>query len=141
MDKKRILSLFLATFVGALLGYFGRDLPALLSQEEDLPTQLESGEYAGEEVLKIAVKKEDGTPLTGFEIDLWAEGKTEGPPTAAIEETDENGIATFNLKPGTYWQGYNLSNWPEDLQVPIGQREIEVKEGEINEVALTIKSK
>lgn len=141
MEKKFIVALLAAFAIGTVAGYFVRDLPSLLSRKEDLPTKLEEGEYIGDEVLEVTVKKEDGTPLVGFEIDLWAEGKTEGPPTAAIKETDSNGVATFHLKSGTYWQGFNLSNWPSDLETPIGQRKIVVREGEINTVTVTLKSK
>jgi len=139
--NKRYVATILAAFIlGGVAGYFVRDLPALLSQKEDLPGSFGdiSEEYAGEEVLKITLLREDGTPLTGFEVDLWADGKVEGPPTAAIGETSEDGVATFNLKPGTYWQGFNLTDWPEDLEIPVGQREITVKSGEVTEVTITL---
>jgi len=133
---------FLAVFlVGGFVGYFVRDLPAFFSQEEDLPGQLAGGEYVGDEVLEITVVREDGTPMVGLEIDLWAEGKAEGPPTAAIGETNEEGVATFHLRPGTYLQGFNLSSWPEDLELPVGQREIVVQAGKTNAVSVTLKSR
>lgn len=139
MDRKRVVVILISFLVGAVAGYFIRDLPALLSKKEDLPSQLAEGEYTGDEVLKITVLREDGTPLTGFEVDLWAEREIEGPPTAAIGETDESGVATFYLKPGTYWQGFNLTDWPSDLEIPVGQQEIIVKSGEENVVTITLK--
>lgn len=141
MNKKYIAGLLVVLVIGVVSGYLLRDLPLLRPKQEDLPGELESGEYVGDEILKVKLVKEDGTPLPDFEIDLWAEGKTEGPPTAAIEETDEEGIATFHLKPGTYWQGFNLSNWPEDLETPVGQRKVTVKSGEINSLTITLKSR
>jgi hypothetical protein len=138
---KKVLSIVLAFVIGGIAGYFARDLPALLSKDEDLPTQLEQGEYAGNDVLEVTIQKKDGSVLAGIEVDLWADGKQEGPPTAAIEETDTRGIATFNLKPGTYWLGYNLENWPEDLEIPVGQTELTVESGKTNSVTIILKAR
>jgi hypothetical protein len=141
VEKRQVIFILIAFIIGGVAGYFVRDLPALLSRDEDLPSQLAQGEYVGDEVLEVTLQREDGTPLAGFEVDLWADGKQEGPPTAAISETNDQGVAAFKLKPGTYWLGYNLSNWPEELEIPVDQLEVVVEEGEVNTVTVTIKNR
>lgn len=141
MRSKNVLYFTAAFIIGGIAGYFARDLPALLSKDENLPAQLEEGEYAGDEVLEVTLQKEDGSFLSGVEVDLWADGKQEGPPTAAIEETDTRGIATFNLKSGTYWLGYNLENWPSGLEIPVGQTEVKVESGKTNSVTIILESR
>jgi len=72
----------------------------------------------------------EGEPIKNLEIDV---GKKLGPPPrGGVAYTDENGIATFYLKPGKYYLYFNAANFPKDFEYP-EPKEIIVEEGKINE--------
>ena len=74
-------------------------------------------------------------PLSKIEVDV-AE-KPGQPPKGGIAVTDEEGIATFNIKPGNYFIYFNNLTFPKNLSVPDPQS-ITVIEDSINEKTFLI---
>ncbi|MCL4417395.1 MAG: DUF4198 domain-containing protein [Actinobacteria bacterium] len=91
--------------IAAIVGYF-----YFTNSQE--PKQL-----IGDETLNIKVTMDNGTPLSKLEVDLWRTGSN-GPPDAGISYTDEQGIVTFKIPEGSYDIGFNMDNFPGNLNYP-----------------------
>ena len=82
-----------------------------------------SGSNAGanqnnqDNTLKVTITTQDGTVLSGIEVDLWTSGST-GEPNAGVATTNLEGIATFTLAQGNYEIGFNSNNFPSVLAYP-----------------------
>ncbi len=93
---------------------------------------------AGTAKLEVKLLMDNGTPVAKVEIDV---GEQPGPPAVGgAMATDERGVATFMLKPGTYTVYFNNGTWPQNLEQP-GLRQVTVEEGKTSQVTLTVKTK
>ena len=75
----------------------------------------------GNAELKITVLRPDNSPASNLEVDIAVEPGT--PRPGGIEKTDSKGVATFHIKPGTYYIFFNANNFPKDL---LSKKEIQV---------------
>ncbi len=95
----------------------------------------------GNAKLEVKLVLDNGTPLTKIEVDL---GETTGPPPkGGVAVTNENGIATFNVKPGSYVIYFNVGTFPKNLDWPQGgpETKIQVEENKVNQKTLILKTK
>lgn len=76
------------------------------------PTQL-----VGDEILEVKVTLNNGVPFGKIEVDLWKAG-SEGVPDAGFSFTNDEGVAIFNIPDGEYEIGFNLNNFPDNLEYP-----------------------
>lgn len=96
-------------------------------------------EIASESELEVKILRDDGIPISNLEVDV----DSKVPPSITsmlIAETDENGVAKFQLKPGKYFIFFNALNFPEDLENPF-PKQIEVKKEIINETVIILNKK
>lgn len=95
----------------------------------------------GSAKLEVKLVLDNGTPLSKIEVDV-AE-KTGSPPKGGVAVTNENGVASFSIKPGNYVIYFNLGTFPKNLDWPQGGPEtnITVSEGSANEKTLILKAK
>ena len=98
-----------------------------------------SGTISGDVELKVIVLDEKKNPIPNLEVDL-DKNVPPSPARMLVVETDENGVATFQLKPGTYFVFFNGNNFPNDFQMPT-TRKIDVKSGQVNELTIILKRK
>ncbi len=95
----------------------------------------------GSAKLEVKLVLDNGTPLSKIEVDVA--DKTGPPPKGGVAVTSENGVATFNIKPGSYIIYFNLGTFPKNLDWPQGGPEtsIQVLEGVVNQKTLILKAK
>ncbi len=74
-------------------------------------------------------------PLPNIEVDVAK--KPGQPPKGGVAITNDQGIATFNIKPGSYFIYFNNLTFPKNLSTPEPQS-ITVVEGAANEKTLLI---
>jgi hypothetical protein len=98
-----------------------------------------SGTISGDVELKVIVLDEKKNPIPNLEVDL-DKNVPPSPARMLVVETDENGVATFQLKPGTYFVFFNGNNFPNDFRIP-NTRKIDVKSGQVNELTIILKRK
>jgi hypothetical protein len=98
-----------------------------------------SGTISGDVELKVTVLDEKKNPIPNLEVDL-DKSLPPSPARMLFVDTDENGVATFNLQPGTYFVFFNGNNFPKDFQIP-NTRKIDVKSGQVNELTIILKRK
>lgn len=92
----------------------------------------------GNTVLQVKAFMDNGTPVPKLEIDLDVQP---GPPAkGGASYTDENGIATFKVKPGDYVIYFNSGTFPKNLNM-IGIMPVTVEAGKVNEKTLYFKAK
>lgn len=102
---------------------------------------LSSQGISGNAQLKVKLMMDNGDPLGNIEVDL---GERTGPPAkGGVAVTDENGLATFNVKPGNYVIYFNLGTFPKNLEWPEGgpETKVSVEEGKVNEKTITLRTK
>lgn len=131
--------IFIAVLFFAL-GYFAGNLyplpfpiPILISGPSSL---------IGEVELKVRVITDKEMPVPDLEVDI--DFKLPPSPNRLIAvTTDNNGIATFYLKPGIYFPFFNLNNFPPHLKHPTQAElpQLKVQEGKINEATIILKKK
>ncbi len=95
----------------------------------------------GNAKLEVKLVLDNGTPLSKIEVDV---GDKTGPPAkGGVAVTSEDGVATFNIKPGSYVIYFNMGTFPKNLDWPQGGSEtnIQVAEGAVNEKTLILKAK
>jgi hypothetical protein len=94
----------------------------------------------GDAELRVLVLRDNNQPVRNLEVDLAEEPGA--PPEGGTAETDENGIATFFVKPGIYYIYFNMGNFPGDLQpLEQGSQLAKVESGTINLETVNLKSK
>jgi|GEM_PF-2027054 len=130
--KGKIIFISIIVFcLGYLVGnFFPLGIISLIRPSEPI---------SGDVELKVTVLDEKRNPISNLEVDL----DKKVPPSPArmlFATTDENGIATFQLKPGTYFVFFNSLNFPNDFQIPL-TRKVDVKSGQVNELTITLKRK
>lgn len=132
MNKIKLVVILLVVLV---LGYaLGNILPFNLS--------LFSGQsIAGDAKLEVKLVMDNGNPLSNIEVDVGE--KTGPPPKGGVAVTNESGVATFSIKPGSYVIYFNLGTFPKNLDWPQGgpETKILVEENRVNEKTLILKAK
>ncbi len=95
----------------------------------------------GDARLEVKLVLDNGQPLTKIEVDV-AE-KPGRPPKGGMTVTDESGVASFNIRPGTYVIYFNLGTFPKNLDWPEGGPEtnVLVSEGAVTQKTLVLKTK
>lgn len=93
---------------------------------------------AGTAKLEVTILAENNKPVANLEVDV---AEKPGPPKlGGTAETNENGVATFNIQPGNYFIYFNSGNFPQNLKE--GEpRPIQVIEGSVSKTTITLKSK
>lgn len=116
-------------YVGAI--FLGFDLPK--------PAFLDKG-IEGKAVLKVTLLMDNNNndPVSKTEVDVAL--KPGQPPKGGVAFTDEAGVATFNIKPGTYSIYFNENSFPNNLAIPEPQSITVVEEGN-NETTFLIDTK
>jgi len=122
-----------------LLGYIVGNLYPLGILSLIRPFVGPSGTISGDVELKVIVLDEKKNPIPNLEVDL-DKNVPPSPARMLFVDTDENGVATFQLKPGTYFVFFNGNNFPNDFQMPT-TRKIDVKSGKVNELTIILKRK
>lgn len=91
--------------------------------------------------LEVKLVLDNGNPLPNIEVDVGE--RTGPPPKGGVAVTNENGVATFNVKPGSYVIYFNLGTFPKNLDWPEGgpETKIQVEENKVNEKTLILKTK
>ncbi len=132
------MKVFVITIIAVILlvlGYFvaiyaGVDLPK--------PKFLEKS-IEGSATLEVKLLMDNRVnPVTQTEVDLSE--KPGFPPRGGVAVTNESGIATFKVKPGTYYIYFNENTFPKNLKVPELEQVI-IKEGVANEKTILITAK
>ncbi len=132
MNKIKLAAILLVVF---MVGYaLGNVLPFNLSWF--------SGQgIMGDAKLEVKLVMDNGTPLSKIEVDV---GEKTGPPLkGGVAVTNENGVATFSIKPGSYVIYFNLGTFPKNLDWPQGgpETKIQVEENKVNEKTIILKAK
>jgi hypothetical protein len=138
------VTVILLVIIAVLLGYIaGNMLPLNLGATDQqgafsLPQFGQKG-IEGDAVLQVTLEMEDtANPLANVEVDLAEEPGP--PPVGGTALSDDNGVATFNVKPGNYFVFFNDNNFPKNLEAPEPQA-VEVKADEENQIKILISLK
>ncbi len=94
----------------------------------------------GSDTLEVKLIMDNGLPLENVEVDL---GEQAGPPAkGGMAVTNNDGVATFLVRPGNYVIFFNTNNFPKNVNMPELQQVV-VEQGEINKMTmkLTVKQK
>jgi hypothetical protein len=106
--KLVLIALFiLVVYVAAILLGFNLPKPAFLDNGIEGKAELQ---------VTLLMNNNVRNPLANIEVDV-AE-KPGPPPKGGVAATDENGIATFKIKPGDYYIYFNDNSFPGNLAVP-----------------------
>lgn len=129
----KILKFILIFLVALAIFYVGA---ILLGVNLPKPAFLDKG-IEGNAELKVTLAMDNNVqnPLPNVEVDL-AE-KPGNPPKGGVAITNELGVATFKVKPGTYFIFFNDLTFPKNLKVPEVQ-EITVIEGAANKKTILV---
>jgi len=100
---------------------------------------LSSLDIGGNTTLNVTVLTELQKPVVNLEVDL-AE-KAGPPPSGGTANTNNQGVATFSVKPGDYVVYFNTLNFPKNLEYPQDSQPVHTTEGKINQATVVLKSK
>jgi hypothetical protein len=90
----------------------------------------------GGAMLKVTVLTVDDVPVSKLEVDV---GREPGPPPeGGLETSDDNGTATFYIRPGSYVVYFNAANYPTDLIYPNKVYQIDVSEVKPNKLTISL---
>lgn len=93
----------------------------------------------GEAQLIVVAKMENNNVVVpNLEIDLAQQPGQ--PPAGGVVITDQNGVAEFNVKPGSYFLYFNQNTFPKNLRMPEPEQII-VEDGIINEKTILLNIK
>jgi hypothetical protein len=122
-----VLIFLVILYVGAI--FAGFNLPK--------PVFLENKGIEGNVELKVTLLMDNNVkdPLSNVEVDVAPEPGQ--PPKGGVALTNEEGVATFKIKPGSYFIYFNESTFPKNLATPNPQSVI-VAEGSVNEKTILI---
>lgn len=136
MIKLKILKFVLIFIAAAVVFYIAA---ILLGADLPKPAFLDKG-IEGNAQLNVTLLMDNNVknPISDVEVDL-AE-KPGQPPKGGVAVTNEQGIATFKVKPGNYVIFFNDNTFPKNLKVP-GLVQVEVKEGITNEKVILVTTK
>jgi hypothetical protein len=98
-----------------IIGYIiGSYIPITGFFRTDSMDENADGGIIGNAELNVTVLRSDKSPVVDIEVDIAIKP---GPPLrGGAVKTDSNGIASFNIKPGTYYIFFNDNNFPVDLE-------------------------
>jgi hypothetical protein len=86
------------------------------------------GGIIGNAELNVTVLRSDKSPVVDIEVDIAIKP---GPPLrGGVVKTDSNGLASFNIKPDTYYIFFNDNNFPADLEYR-DMLQVTVEEGKV----------
>lgn len=92
----------------------------------------------GSAKLEVTILMENNKPVANLEVDV---AEKPGPPQlGGTAETNENGVATFNIQPGNYFIYFNSGNFPQNLKESSPQQ-IQISEGSVSKTTIILKSK
>lgn len=131
MTKMKTIKIILFAIVFFIIGYIVGNISPLAFFQF-------LGSVVGDTKLRVTVLKDDNIPVQNLEVDIGL--KLGPPPRGGVAITDQKGEAIFYLKPGKYFIFFNAANFPKDLEYP-SPRAIEIKEGEVNQQTIYLKSK
>lgn len=123
------LIILVALYAGAIFAGFNLPKPAFLDNGIEGNTELK---------IILLMDNNVKNPLSNIEVDV-AE-KPGQPPKGGIAITNEQGIAIFKIKPGSYFIYFNNLTFPKNLNTPEPQS-ITITEGVVNEKTLLITTK
>jgi hypothetical protein len=124
------IAILVTFYVGAILAGF--NLPgAGLIQKNDI-----SGSAVLE--VKLVMDNRAQDPLANIEVDVAEEPGP--PPEGGVAATNDAGVATFQIKPGSYVVYFNSLSFPENLAIPESKPVTVTKEGP-NQVTITVDTK
>ncbi len=89
----------------------------------------------GNETLEITVLDSNNNSVSNLEVDLWTLEKQNGPPSAGILSTNNNGKVLFKIPEGNYLIGFNSIDFPEKFEYP-SKTGINVKKGENKKIII-----
>lgn len=113
-------------YVGAIFAGFNLPKPAFLDKS-----------IVGDTELKVTLLMDNNVrnPLDRVEVDL---GPKPGPPAkGGVATTDQQGVATFMVKPGDYYIYFNDLTFPKNLSVPQPVA-VTVIEGQLNQKTILV---
>lgn len=88
--------------------------------------------------LEVTILAENNKPVANLEVDV---AEKPGPPKiGGTAETNENGVATFNIQPGNFFIYFNSGNFPQSSKEPSPQQ-IQVGEGSVSKTTIVLKAK
>ncbi len=92
----------------------------------------------GNTVLQVKALMDNGQPIPKLEIDLDTQP---GPPAkGGVSHTDDNGTATFKVKPGDYVIYFNNGTFPKNLGM-VGIVPVTVETEKVNEKTIYFRAK
>lgn len=100
------------------------------------PAFLDTG-IAGNAELKVTLLMDNNVKNSLANVEVDVAEKPGPPPKGGVAVTDEQGVATFKIKPGNYVIYFNEASFPKNLAVPQLQQ-ITVSEGEANAKTLLV---
>lgn len=103
-------------------------------------TAQKTNDIRGDTILKVTAVSDKKQPIARLEIAIGE--KADGPGIGGIQRTGAAGVATFSLKPGIYYLGIGMNDFPTEVEPPdFRPFRIEVKAGVANEQTVTLKSR
>jgi hypothetical protein len=93
----------------------------------------------GDTKLEVRLVLDNGAPLSRVEVDI---GEKIGPPAkGGVAVTDENGVATFNIRSGDYVVFFNTISFPKNLVIPKDGVNVQVQDDRVNQKTIVLKTK
>lgn len=94
----------------------------------------------GDAILKVTVVSDRKQPVANLEIAIGE--RADGPGIGGVQRTDPVGVATFSLRPGSYYLGIGMTNYPQEVELPdFRPFRMEMAAGKVNEQTITLKAK
>ena len=138
MTKKLIIIAVISLVVGYLLGNFV-PLQNFSGGNRCRQPEQQRGKTAsiprGKGILEVTVENSSNQPMVGIEIDVAVQP---GPPEDwGTKEANVNGVANFELNPGSYYVYFNTSRFPSGYKIPPPQK-VDVQEGQVESVRIVL---
>ena len=140
--KKQTIFTVIIVVVSIVGGYFlGNVLPfdkfftgsnnnSSISQESDIPNN--------QGRLVVKVQNTDNEPIVGIEIDVAVQP---GPPEAwGVKEADVQGMAKYDLEPGSYYVFFNMNRFPSEYVVQ-PEKQVTIVAGQQQEIIFVLEKK
>ena len=135
MTKTSVVVIVLSLVAGYLLGNF-MPLRNFSSSSQESEKGRVVNIPSGKGVLEVTVSNSDDQPMVGIEIDVAVQP---GPPESwGVKEANVNGMASFELDPGTYHVFFNTNRFPSGYEIPSSSQKVDIKEGQTKNVAIVL---
>ena len=100
----------------------------------------QASDIRGDTILKVTAVSDKKQPVADLEIAIGE--NADGPGVGGIQRTDAAGVASFALKPGTYYLGIGMRDYPTGVEPPdFRPFQVEVRAGVVNEQTVTLKAR